>query len=78
MVFEGQVLQGEQEDRKPRALARFGKLLQNVGVGGRLVTDRFEILAELVDDQKQRSVCRQTPGDLDHRGRGRSGFARIV
>ena len=78
MILERQVLQGQQEDRQPGPLPGFRELLQQVGVTVGAVAGRFEVLAELVEDQQERSVRGQAAGDGDERrGRG-AGSARVV
>ena len=78
IVLERQVLQRQQEDGQARALPRLRKLLQQIGIGIAAASNRFEVLAELVDNQQKRCVLSQTPGDIDDRGCGRSGSAGIV
>ena len=45
-----------------------GKLLQQIGIGFGAVSYRFEVLAELVDDQKKRCILCQALRDFDRRG----------
>ena len=78
VVLEGQVLQRQGEDGRARSLAGLGELLQQVWVGVAAVSDRFEVLAELVDDQEQRHLRCQAAGDLDEGCGGRARSARVV
>ena len=78
IVLEGQVLQRQGEDGRARALAGLGELLEQVRVGVAAFSDRFEILAELVDDQQQRRLRCQAAGDLDEGCGGRARSARVV
>ena len=48
---------------RTRALAGLCELLQQVWVGVAAVSDRFEVLAELVDDQEQRAISMRAAGE---------------
>ena len=72
------MLERQDEDGKPRALSRFGELLQHIRVRVPAVPDGFEGLAELVHHQQQRGLLRQAAGDFDDGGRRRPAAADIV
>ena len=65
MVLEREMLHRHQEDGQPGALTRLGQLLQEVRVVVAAVASGLEVLAELVENQQQRSLAGQTAGDLD-------------
>ena len=76
-VLEREVLKRDHEDGQPRSLPGLGELLQQVGIRVAAVTDRFEVLAELVDDQQQRRVLRQAASRVYEDRRRRARAARI-
>ncbi len=78
MILEREVLQRQQEDGQPGRLPGLGELLQEVGVVVGAVVGGLEVLAELVENQEERSVAGQAAGDFDERCRRRAGSAGIV
>ena len=78
VILEREMLQRQQEDRQPGPLPGLGELLQEVGVVVGAVASGLEVLAELVENQKERSVAGKAAGDLDERCRRRAGSAGIV
>ena len=71
------MLEGDDEDRKPRALPCLGELLQDVRVGFAAVPNGLQGLPELVHHQEQGRPFGETPSDFDDDRRSRPAARRI-
>ena len=78
VILKRQMLQREDENGQTRTLARLRQLLQQVRIGFAAVPDGLQVFAELIDDQQQGRVLRQTTGHFYQSCRGRAGAPGIV